>query len=85
MIEEYCTDITTPYFLFRVEDDPTELMTKLKKKIDFNPKKYSKYNTRKKGKATTEDVIPLIKQSKYYDELRDKILGYYPELKEELL
>lgn len=81
-IANNCTEYNIPYSFFRVEDDPRDIINILGGTFKNNYKKYSKYNTRKTGKATAKDVVPLIKTSKHFERVRAMMLSYYPELED---
>jgi hypothetical protein len=66
--------------LLRVEDNPSDIIEWLGGKTQVNFKKWTNYNSRNSGVAGDDDVLLLLKQSKYYEELVDAFSFYYPEL-----
>lgn len=71
-------------FFFKVEDKPDKLARFLNLTEINEYKKFQKYNTRDTGKASENEIITLLKKSKLYSKIEEKIIKYYPELESSL-
>jgi hypothetical protein len=69
------------YFFHRVEAPPCELLTFLGCSPDTPYEYLTSTNTRNKKKIPEQEALNLIKDSKYYDELKELFFLFYPYLR----
>lgn len=81
-IYEACDAGDIDYIEFKVEDDPRPLIQLLCGDTGIGYEKYEGYNSRNKNIAGDKEVVPLLRESKYFNDLYDNTIGYYPELEE---